>query len=534
MENLRTRSRLNIDLVFFAILLLAGWKYSFGLENWLDIGLADESAYLFRGASAWRDGLPSAENAPLYALWYLFLAWLEPNRVALYYLNYTLLTFLPPLALYVLLRRYAVTPLISLATAFFLLISAANFLTWPKVNHLALLLIFCVLIGMSFLRCPVRRFTIAAGSALLCAYIRPEFFLAFIILLIAVLGATLLDLKRRQFHNLTFVLVMLISLGALLLWWGIPVGSGNRSFVAFGQHFALNWLTWTSSDLSPWTDWQAIIAQNFGNSRSAWEAIRSNPVLFIEHVVFNMQRIPRLLINAFFVHPALLLPESLRRYETYVLIVAVIIYLGTTWRNWIAYCKGGYKTYGCELVIYGCYILPALLASVVIFPRQHYMLTWAVLVGTLLAISIFHKNTQRVEFSLPHLIAGLLVIAITPSASSFFNSQLQPNKATIQFIASLDIEQQVQLLEAEGGYHYYLSDNFERVVQYEKEDHFGAFYDEYDINMIVLSEGLQRDSRFRDDQEWHTFLNTYPEMGYTMIEIPKTNRQLLLDQDLLR
>jgi hypothetical protein len=162
------------------------------------------------------------------------------------------------------------------------------------------------------------------------------------------------------------------------------------------------------------------------------------------------------------------------------------------------------------------------------------LLTWAVLVGTLLAISIFHKNTQRVEFSLPHLIAGLLVIAITPSASSFFNSQLQPNKATIQFIASLDIEQQVQLLEAEGGYHYYLSDNFERVVQYEKEDHFGAFYDEYDINMIVLSEGLQRDSRFRDDQEWHTFLNTYPEMGYTMIEIPKTNRQLLLDQDLLR
>ena len=133
----------------------------------------------------------------------------------------------------------------------------------------------------------------------------------------------------------------------------------------------------------------------------------------------------------------------------------------------------------------------------------------------------------------PLLLLGLLIIALTPSPYFEQVNVNQPNLHTIRFIQSLKIDKTVNLLQAEGGYHIYVSDNFHRVAEYKKNTDFDRFLQMRSINMIVLSPTLLNDTRFKDDPEWHDFLADYTHFGFVQIDIPHTNRKLFVRADLL-
>ena len=84
-----------LDFAVLMIILLVGWVYTFEIESVLDIALYDETSYLYRGLLI-PNGFPSAEAAPLYALWYYLLSLLQHDAIDLYFLNYKLMTVLPP------------------------------------------------------------------------------------------------------------------------------------------------------------------------------------------------------------------------------------------------------------------------------------------------------------------------------------------------------------------------------------------------------------------------------------------------------
>ena len=96
------------DWFVIFILFVSGWKYIYGLEKILDIGLYDESNYLYSGVKLFSNGFPDAESAPLYTIWYYLLSLLQPDIIELYFLNYKILTVLPPILLYILLRKQKV------------------------------------------------------------------------------------------------------------------------------------------------------------------------------------------------------------------------------------------------------------------------------------------------------------------------------------------------------------------------------------------------------------------------------------------
>ena len=170
--------RLNpCDLLALLVLLLAGLKFTFRIERVLDISLYDESTYLHSGVSIAREGLPAAAFAPLYALWYYALSLIQPDRVDLYYLNYVLTTILPRLLVYVLLRVNQVPMIPSGFAAAYLLISQANFYTWPRPTHFALVFVLLSGIGASFCRRVEPILACLATGAMLASYARPEYFL---------------------------------------------------------------------------------------------------------------------------------------------------------------------------------------------------------------------------------------------------------------------------------------------------------------------------------------------------------------------
>jgi len=92
------RRSLLLDGIIALLLFLIGWIYTFGIEQFLDIGLYDESYYLYRGVSIPTQGFPQAQSAPIYAAWYYLLSLFQHDRVALYYLNYKGMTIVPALA----------------------------------------------------------------------------------------------------------------------------------------------------------------------------------------------------------------------------------------------------------------------------------------------------------------------------------------------------------------------------------------------------------------------------------------------------
>src|SRR5690349_8172504 len=86
----------NIDVIIIIIILLLGAMLASGLENAVDIGLYDESAYLYRGIQLLHNGLAVPAKAPLYSIWYFVLSLIQPDRIRLYYLNYKLTMIVLP------------------------------------------------------------------------------------------------------------------------------------------------------------------------------------------------------------------------------------------------------------------------------------------------------------------------------------------------------------------------------------------------------------------------------------------------------
>jgi hypothetical protein len=51
--------------------------------------------------------------------------------------------------------------------------------------------------------------------------------------------------------------------------------------------------------------------------------------------------------------------------------------------------------------------------------------------------------------------------------------------------------------------------------------------------MIVVNSSLLRDTRFKDDPEWNNFLINYFDYGYVQMQIPGTDKKLILRNILL-
>lgn len=260
------------DFVLSLLILLVGLIYTSGTFQILDINLYDESNYLASGLAILR-GLPSAENAPIYAIWYGLISLLKADSIDLYFLNYRAMTVLPAIALFIALRVFAVPRNFSIVISLGLLLSSANFPVGPKVSHFALILLLAGLSISVILRNASGKLAIIFFSCLLASYARPEYFLSAVIF-----GATSIILligqvKYNGIKNLPVAILLICLTGGVILYLGTPIGGGDRSMVAFGQHYSLNWVQINDDSRNPWTNWEAIVASDFGNASTLTDAL---------------------------------------------------------------------------------------------------------------------------------------------------------------------------------------------------------------------------------------------------------------------
>jgi hypothetical protein len=190
---------------------------------------------------------------------------------------------------------------------------------------------------------------------------------------------------------------------------------------------------------------------------------------------------------------------------------------------------------GPQLVMLGLLCAPAVVSAISIYPRVHYLLLQGVLIA--LALSVLTTPAAAPTLDRRRMlglsVAGLAVIVLTPVVGATWYAagqevQGSPNRDTVLFIRGLGITAPTNLLEAEGGFHVYLGDQFRRVPPFLKESDADTFLRERKVAMIVVSEKLLRDRRYANDPTWQAILADPAAAGFTRLAIPGTDRVLLL------
>jgi hypothetical protein len=353
--------------------------------------------------------------------------------------------------------------------------------------------------------------------------VRPEFLLTY-----ALCAAIFIISSLKNWQNqVTWIRIGSLVLFSALLLVGIgnPI-SGGRSFVAFGQHFAGNWVTWTGDVRNSWTHWRDILYDNFGQVSSTWEAMISNPSLFLKHIFQNIKELIRR--ASYLPFPPDFTTDMLSKVALSLWILGLCISNLSTFRKSLPRNKN-------YLLIMGLFTIPVLISTLVIYPRHHYMLFLIMTFVISLTIIFGSKEVKAIHPRLNHIIlAALFIIGVTPYLFGPGNAKRpQPELKTIRFVQSLGIEKPVNMLDAQGGIDYYLDSNYDRVHESHKSQAFSMFLEKQDINMILITPRLLNDTRYIDDKEWADFLLGFEERDFIEINIPVPDRKLLVKSDLL-
>jgi hypothetical protein len=343
--------------------------------------------------------------------------------------------------------------------------------------------------------------------------------------------------------------IILVFVSLLLIWiLGIPAFTkeGNeRSFLAFREHFAINWNEWTKSNiLHPWRQSTEIFSQYFGNPQSISEAFLNNPFLFIKHIMSNLKNlfpvITKLLspiYNDLFRQILLPINKLYHGVGKLLLFIGLASYVFINKEKSIQHMRTNLLKNLKLIIFFGLYSIPGLISVAVIYPRNHYLLLPMFFLIAIIAILIFSNDKKIKPLSLNQiLIVTFSIIVLTPTPKLLFGYKYidgknhQERLNTIKFLNSLELKDKVNLLVTHLDYCYYIPEQFQCISAYSKENQFDQFMNDNKINAVLVNDELENNKRFKSDREWSFFLTNYMKSGYIKLEILHTRQYLIIKE----
>lgn len=535
-----------LDFIGLTTIISCGFIFTLKFSSITDIGLYDESNYLLWGYNI-RHTIPSAESGLGYTFWYYLLSLIQPDKVKIYYINAKILTILLPITLYVGLRSIKTTVFFSFISALFLLISVSNFPMTPKVSQFGVVLMLSGLSLSFFLKKLQYKLCVFILISLLIAYSRPEFYISWIIFVFISFVYLFINFRNEFLSKVIPISIVFFLSLYLIGTLGRPMGDGSRSLLAFGQHYAANWVNWNGSSVNPWTNWDTFFKADFKDSVSIIDALYKNPSAFFHHIITNLHNIPSRVAGML----SLIYSNKLfdlNAEQGKIIIISSAIYLcvvlGLAYKNKMpSKVNFNLQISPFEILLLIILLLPSLISVLVIGPRDHYLIFVLILLVIILFALIINPLVNAIKQYLnasqsnvlTFTVIGIFSLFLIRPMTEYVVPQAPDNLNTIQFIKSLNINEKVNLLEAEGGYDIYLSNNFSRIPEYAKGEAFDIFMNKNSINAIVVSSALKNDPRYNSDQKWLSFLADPISFNFSVLEIPHVNdRRLIIKKDLLK
>lgn len=539
---LKAPSHLRMDLIGLTVLGIVCLKFTWGLGQRLDFALYDETIYLVAGRRLMVYGLPSPQWAPLYDVWYFVLSLFTPDNLQLYVLNYTALIFFTTLLLYVFLRRLGVDPFFSLLSSFLYIVSE-GVQTLPYVTLFALLVLLVFFISATFARHRTTFHGIVWLGFLTVCYVRPEFILCFAGYSLYIMYLALCYFFRPHSRRDMIRWFDIIGFGVIALLLCVRFGfslfsKSERVWMAFGQHYAWNFVLRNHLDRDWWLEWRQIIYSSFGNVHSVLAAARSNTAAFLMHLVDNARHyLPasgRTYLIAFY-------PASFLVWRCLQWIEIVTIAVGGVWlvsrpnKLRVIMTQAKVKLF---LPIAGIVTLQAIFVSILIFPRFHYLIVQNMVLAAIYFYAL-SEFTKELRCGKKARVLGVVVViglcVIIPRSSSVAQNRMpvMANRSIVEQVRALGIERPVRVLEAEGGYAVYFGSNYRQFTEYDKKESFLNFINHKGINMVLVGPALCTRKRLSDDPEFKAFLSDPKRHGFIRFDLKGTDKYLLIKSSLL-
>lgn len=481
---------------------------------------------------------------PIYGAWYYFLHFFQSHPLYLYLLNFQLLTILPGILFYAYWVRLGIRPLIAAIVAMFYMASHINFYSWPKISLFTATVVAFTFLVSTFFKRRLDQIIIIAGGIIVASYMRPELYLAYLLLFfIVVFLITRSLIKKIKIEKITWGLLGLLLVGTLGLqkWLGNPLfnfeGEGGRAVAAFGQHFAYNYTIW--NDLRP-DRWQLhagiILKEVFGDINNIGEAIKANPAPIYKHFTFNFTHY---LENVWKFYTDIFLPETIfhlkeipRTIILGLILISIFIFKKFSFSQWWS----AIKDRAWDIVLLAIVVSPTFISVIVIFPREHYMVLQLIFSLTIILMLSYGftgwrnvvENRNRIG-----IVSALVILLVwlAPSAKDrpYFDNFREPKgNFNVQAAKVLEkftpLKDTVAISENEGGIICFippaLSQHYKWTPAVWKEDvNFEKIADSLHTQMYYVTPLMIYDDRYLYDTEWQDFTKNYESKGYKKVSI---------------
>jgi hypothetical protein len=514
------------------------------LTQYLDVLFLDDSFYMMAGVKFFE--LPYKAFGQVYRFRFWLMHLWEPDLVNLYYLNYKISILISPLLLFIYLRRINTHVLVAFLITFFYSVSHVHVTTWPRVSHMCIEVILLALITSTFIKSTYYRLFLFVLTALFLSYIRNEFFLSFLLLFLPFIGWGFFQIFReKKYATIPLTLIVGVLYFVVSKKLGNPMaGDGaGRAVVAFGQHFAYNYVTWNNLNEPFWVTWIDIMQRVFGDLVDFKTAFQTNKLILLKHLTSNVQNFA---LNHLQYLGDLILPNSIIKINASVKIIfagMIFIFWSKKYPNKEA--KQAFSdnkvifTLGVLLLI----LLPTFASSFLIYPRDHYLIMQVLLVVLFIVLSL---NTLQITLqnSLIILLVFLFAFMIAPKAEKFdyFNllrkNEGRPNYAAIDTLNSIyKGNDTLTIFEHEGGIINFIEGSEDKkrwLSRLGMDTTFIPYIQREKVNVIYHSDFMSLDPKIDGDNTWHLFIENPEQYGFrkVVLENSPESRYLLIDKTL--
>jgi len=516
------RTNLN-DILYFTILIIAGFKITFRIENVLDILFNDESIYLEKGIYL---GLKRESDGILYYCWYKLLSYLTSNNIDLYYLNCSLLMIIPSLLLFLFLRSIKINPLLAFLCSVTLMISYINVYLYPFITKFSLSILlagFIILYKTKSFGC---KLVISVFISFVLSYIRPEYILSFYLFGLTLIIFIIYNINKfdlKKLFKFSFPVIIL----SLIIFRYNP-SSGPRSFIAFAQHYirdinerkGIN-----NDDIS-----EKLIVELFGQNNSVLKVALNQTTLFFDHIIYNILRLPEHISDMI----PYFIPKGREFFIDNVFYFVALISIFFLLFGYFIYKKE--KRSHTNILIWSFFIFPTFISIFLFYPRFHYMIIIETMIMIFLCIKISKflkdKNYFFFESVKTAVIIGIISLFLLPNR--FLNNSLHEsgcsNLNIIKSVNNVSYEQKINLLTVAAGISPFLNENITYISAKFYNLPYKEFIKKYDINMVLVNESLLNHKNILNNNEVELFRN---DTTFVVKRLNNCDEQLIISKGLL-
>ena len=521
------------------IVLIAGWVLVHDITAWKDVEFGDETTYLGSGLTFSVPFIGGVQWGPLYAAWYAFWHLFIPDSLDLYYANWAILSVIAGIVSFLWFRSLKVSVAVSAWLAVLFLFSNQNLPLNPKISIAPFCLILGALALVHFNAWPqYLRFLVVAFTGLICAYIRPEFYVSF-------LGGTFIALgwlwkeapkeKPRWLPLGSFAVASLV----LHLLFGNPLfgGDDSRSAVAFQQHFVVNYSAWNHQPEPSTIESQLkLFHKVLGDDVQTFaDAVKKQPKWAFKHVFTNITHsLTANVKNAVDTFYQTLFRGWYSRWRTvFVGLIALIFAACVDYRRTFQNFQNiSVDLWGFVAVL--VLLLPSLIATVLIYPRTHYLVFHLILIFWLLAQVIKPISLREFSFftQLPQgtVALGFLLVFVVIRYFPYSQPLPTPIADNVRFIKAIQPKARLRVLERDW-YRVFLKEESDWIhVEEYTSGNFTEFVKSKNINFILMTQDMQ--AYFAKDAGFQAFLENRASLGFKKLSTNSIGDYLLIKQTL--